>query len=497
MRDKKYLVFCAFVLIFVFCGFSYAALDVKTFNIQQTYFVKDGEGSRYLRGYFELMNNAHNPLQNMEPSQFAATFGKEALPLEEIRSFSSSGEGVGTVFLIDSSKSVSAAQFKAIQYAMRVWVDAMTAEEQVAIVTFGDDVKIVTEFTNDRELLKRLISAISHSGTQTRLNDAIVQAHKVANLDKPGLPARRIIVGLSDGINIAKAGYSKVEVVKELEQNRVPIYFVAYDKPKANAAAKKAYLAGLEDMGLFCRVSGGTLYPEGYLNFTDTYANIHKRIWNAFIFTLNVSKLKGDGNLHHLRLQFTRDGTSINAESDVRFIADESGGDFFSENKLLFLILAAALIAAGIFFLVKNKKDDKTDKSKAGGKTGDPNVPANEKSQTRQRSKDEDGLGSPSFQLEFCEVGDKSNVKHALVLKDRSVIGRGRDSDLVLSDDPAISAKHCEVSMSKGVLYLRDLASTNGTAVNGVPITGLYKLNLNDVVYIGKKQLRLSSVKEI
>ena len=496
MRDKKYLVFCAFVLIFVFCGFSYAALDVKTFNIQQTYFVKDGEGSRYLRGYFELMNNAHNPLQNMELSQFAATFGKEALPLEEIRSFSSSGEGVGTVFLIDSSKSVSAAQFKAIQYAMRVWVDAMTAEEQVAIVTFGDDVKIVTEFTNDRELLKRLISAISHSGTQTRLNDAIVQAHKVANLDKPGLPARRIIVGLSDGINIAKAGYSKVEVVKSWSRTGCPSILSPMISLKPTPPRKRPILQDLRIWGCSA-VSPAGLSIEGYFNFTDTYANIHKRIWNAFIFTLNVSKLKGDGNLHHLRLQFTRDGTSINAESNVRFIADESGGDFFSENKLLFLILAAALIAAGIFFLVRNKKDDKTDKSKAGGKTGDPNVPANEKSQTRQRSKDEDGLGSPSFQLEFCEVGDKSNVKHALVLKDRSVIGRGRDSDLVLSDDPAISAKHCEVSMSKGVLYLRDLASTNGTAVNGVPITGLYKLNLNDVVYIGKKQLRLSSVKEI
>lgn len=482
---RRFLAAFAAAAAVMSCVCAYAALDVKTFNIQQTYFVNAEDGRRYLRGYFELMNNAHNPLQNLDTSHFSATFGTVVLPLQELRSFSSSGEGVGTVFLIDTSKSVAADQFKAIQYALRVWVDSMTAEEQVAIVTFGDDVKIVTEFTNDRELLKRLLSSIKHDGTQTRLNDAIVQAHKVANLDKPGLPPRRIIVGLSDGINIAKAGYSKEEVVRELEQNRVPIYFVAYGKPRADAAAKRAYLAGLEDLGLFSRVSGGTLYPDGYLSFTDTYANIHKRIWNAFIFTLDVSKLKGDGNLHHLRLQFTRDGTSINAESDVRFIAgDESGG--LSGASLAMLALAVLLLAGGGYWIVKNKKAKEAEEA-----------PKAQKQTAGSQVKPSDGKAArtPSLLLEFSEVGD-NGARYSVTLKDRAVIGRGRDADLTVTGDPSISSRHCELSFSGGVLYLRDLGSTNGTSVNGVPINSLYKLNLHDVVYIGKKQLRLSSVKE-
>lgn len=489
VRSNRFCaLFAAAFFTVLSCVCAYAALDVKTFNIQQTYFVTDSSGRRYLRGYFELMNNADNPLQNLATSQFSTTFGEVALPLQELRSFSSSGEGVGTVFMIDCSKSVAPDQFKAIQYALRVWVDSMTAEEQVAIVTFGDEVKIVTEFTNDRELLKSLLASIKHDGTQTRLNDAIVQAHKVANLDKPGLPARRIIVGLSDGINIAKAGYSKVEVVKELEQNRVPIYFVAYGKPKADAAAKRAYLAGLEDLGMFSRVSGGTLYPDGYLNFTDTYANIHKRIWNAFIFTLDVSELKGDGNLHHLRIQFTRDGTSIGAESDVRFIAGESKSGMSSTSALI-LALAVVLLAVGGYLIVKNKKRKHDEEQEAPQASGSAKPAASAKPVSGA------GTRSPVLQLEFTEVGD-GGAKYILNLKDRAVIGRGRDTDLVISGDPSISSKHCEVSFSGGVVYLRDLGSTNGTAVNGVPITSIYKLNLHDVVYIGKKQLRLSSVKE-
>ena len=488
VRSNRFCaLFAAAFFTVLSCVCAYAALDVKTFNIQQTYFVTDSSGRRYLRGYFELMNNADNPLQNLATSQFSTTFGEVTLPLQELRSFSSSGEGVGTVFMIDCSKSVAPDQFKAIQYALRVWVDSMTAEEQVAIVTFGDEVKIVTEFTNDRELLKSLLASIKHDGTQTRLNDAIVQAHKVANLDKPGLPARRIIVGLSDGINIAKAGYSKVEVVKQLEQNRVPIYFVAYGKPKADAAAKRAYLAGLEDLGLFSRVSGGTLYPDGYLNFTDTYANIHKRIWNAFIFTLDVSELKGDGNLHHLRIQFTRDGTSIGAESDVRFIAGESKSGM-SGTTALILALAVVLLAVGGYLVAKNKKKVKEEQAAPQAVGSAPPAAAAKPAPSA-------GSHAPVLQLEFTEVGNAGS-KYVVNLKDRAVIGRGRDADLVVSGDPSISSKHCEVSFSGGVVYLRDLNSTNGTAVNGVPITSLYKLNLNDVVYIGKKQLRLSSVKE-
>jgi pSer/pThr/pTyr-binding forkhead associated (FHA) protein len=47
-----------------------------------------------------------------------------------------------------------------------------------------------------------------------------------------------------------------------------------------------------------------------------------------------------------------------------------------------------------------------------------------------------------------------------------TVIGRGRDADLVLSE-ATISRTHAVLGFDQGRLYVQDLSSTNGTLVNG------------------------------
>lgn len=67
------------------------------------------------------------------------------------------------------------------------------------------------------------------------------------------------------------------------------------------------------------------------------------------------------------------------------------------------------------------------------------------------------------------------------------VLGRGWDADLFL-DDESVSRKHAEFTVTReGQYYLRDLGSTNGTKVNGIPITGKPQR-----IFVGDR-IRLSS----
>jgi len=67
-------------------------------------------------------------------------------------------------------------------------------------------------------------------------------------------------------------------------------------------------------------------------------------------------------------------------------------------------------------------------------------------------------------------------------------IGR-RDCDLIL-DDRLISRRHAEIKMVSDQLVIEDLASTNGTRVNGKAITRK-QLNPNDLISIGPTDLRV------
>ncbi len=75
------------------------------------------------------------------------------------------------------------------------------------------------------------------------------------------------------------------------------------------------------------------------------------------------------------------------------------------------------------------------------------------------------------------------------------VIGR-EGADLVLDDDK-VSRKHAEIGLyGPGAYILRDLASTNGTKLNGRRISDRAKLKHTDVISIGDHVLSFSVIEK-
>jgi hypothetical protein len=71
-----------------------------------------------------------------------------------------------------------------------------------------------------------------------------------------------------------------------------------------------------------------------------------------------------------------------------------------------------------------------------------------------------------------------------------AVLGRSRDSDIVL-DDSNVSRRHAEISPSGGSGWLiKDLGSTNGVRVNGRNVDGPHPLESGDRVELGTVDVR-------
>lgn len=72
----------------------------------------------------------------------------------------------------------------------------------------------------------------------------------------------------------------------------------------------------------------------------------------------------------------------------------------------------------------------------------------------------------------------------ALPERERVLIGRGRLSDLLVAD-PTVSTRHALLSHADGRWSIRDLASTNGTFVNGWRVVDEVEVRPGDVVVLG------------
>jgi len=71
-------------------------------------------------------------------------------------------------------------------------------------------------------------------------------------------------------------------------------------------------------------------------------------------------------------------------------------------------------------------------------------------------------------------------------------IGRGSSNSVTL-DDKLVSRKHAIIKKIKGVFFIQDLGSTNGTFVNGkqIPANQYVCLQPNDKISIGRTELSM------
>ena len=91
------------------------------------------------------------------------------------------------------------------------------------------------------------------------------------------------------------------------------------------------------------------------------------------------------------------------------------------------------------------------------------------------------------------EEGDGAGTVHTLSAGGVYIIGR-EGADITVEDEK-VSRRHAEIGLyGPGAYVLRDLASTNGTLLNGRRVSEKAKLRHGDLIRLGDTTLRLSLV---
>lgn len=71
-------------------------------------------------------------------------------------------------------------------------------------------------------------------------------------------------------------------------------------------------------------------------------------------------------------------------------------------------------------------------------------------------------------------------------IPDEVTVGRGGGCGIVLADDTFVSTLHARLFQQNGEVFVEDLGSTNGTFVNGQPVTAATRIKRGDQVQFGQ-----------
>jgi len=88
------------------------------------------------------------------------------------------------------------------------------------------------------------------------------------------------------------------------------------------------------------------------------------------------------------------------------------------------------------------------------------------------------------------EKGPKELRGVSIAVRGPVIVGRSPGADIVIAAG-YVSARHARFSLMGQTLFVEDLGSTNGTTVNGQPISNPVALADNDVVTVGDVSIRV------
>lgn len=94
------------------------------------------------------------------------------------------------------------------------------------------------------------------------------------------------------------------------------------------------------------------------------------------------------------------------------------------------------------------------------------------------------------MQLRLRVIGGKNDGRELEIKVPEFIIGRGEGVNLRPKSD-LISRHHCAVLLEDGQAFIKDLESRNGTHLNGERIEGKVKLQVGDLLRVGRLQFEV------
>ena len=490
---------------------------------------------RDIRVYLDVRDEAGAAVAGIDAGQLHATVGAHAAPVRTLTPFTAAPTGVVYLFLVDLSRSLSAPRFARIRQALKDWVGALGTGDRAALIGFGDQVRVLVAPTADTAALTAAIAGLAPTDGHTALHQALARAVALGRQQAMGLPERRVIVTLSDGIDDAPGGISAEEVYAALAEGPIPIYAVGFSSLSDRARRE----AGLNALGRFARRSGGVFVDGGREDPGAAFAAMRTRIAEVYRAELQCPDCPLDGNRRRLQIDLRDAGLTLTAGTDLRLLPEPAAavpvvapppgpsgtappgatepsaaaGPTAAPTPVAptptppepaatlpwpYLAGGAALLAvlALAWGLARRRKA-----APAPVIDGTTPLPPEVEDDAPRPPFDPAPVATPAMappapsatlRATFM-TGPRRGQQVALTPAPGAVLGRVPGCDLILTEDAEVSSRHAQIEvLANGHLVLRDLGSTNGTRLNGIAIATAHPLRDGDVIGIGQTELRVA-----
>jgi VWFA-related protein len=245
------------------------------------------------------VSDASGPLEGLTAADFRVVEEGNEVPADAITVESDTSQELRLALVLDVS--MRSDLLSQVKQAAKGFVDSLGSPDKVALISFYEQVQVVQDFTNNKEVLKTAIDGLTAQGNYSALNQAAFEAVTRASTLATGRKAVILLTNSDNNIG----GRSADEVINQARTAHVAVYTISFDKATPNGLKPLAAGTGGRDFFLsdLAAVSG-------------SFQAIGKLLRQGGYRVAFRSHLKADGKEHALVIGVRKKGLG-----EGRFVA--------------------------------------------------------------------------------------------------------------------------------------------------------------------------------
>jgi VWFA-related protein len=256
---------------------------------------------------------------------------------QRVSEFTTESEPLSVALVMDTSESMRP-HFEAAKGAASAFIDSLRPSDRAMVVSFDDRAYVGSEWTTDRERLRRAVLATRIGGSGSRLFDAI-DAVVAGRLDP--VAGRKALVLVTDGLDVGSGWATAAGALERIQGSNVPVYVVLHDTqlsegvgawpttmPRGAIVARAPAPAGgsrpdgndaRQVLRAIAADSGGAVLPAASLDqVVSGFSRISDELGRQFVLYYYPSTTTRDGAFRRIRVEVGRPGVSVRARPGYR-----------------------------------------------------------------------------------------------------------------------------------------------------------------------------------
>ncbi|MFL6216795.1 MAG: VWA domain-containing protein [Blastocatellia bacterium] len=265
-----------------------------------------------------VTNRSGQALASLKKDDFAVAENSQG---QRIEFFAPQTAPFNLVLVLDLSGSIKD-KLEVVKSAALKFLDVLGPDDKVAVVTFTDEIRVISQLTGNRDELRRRIKAV----TQSTGGTAFYEAMWFSMLDtlRGTKGQRNAIVVMTDGVDSSLDRYNPLpsrvsfnQLAHRLEESDVLVFPVYLDTEyeevfERGNSSSEAYAVSRDQLQRLAEISGGQMFKaEKVGDLSGVYKQVAAAIRTVYSIGYYPTNAERDGTFRRVRVTVNRNAAAV------------------------------------------------------------------------------------------------------------------------------------------------------------------------------------------